>query len=411
MRKPIKSSVIAVILVLIYFLGLSGGLCAIGYMPSGWKRADLEYYAKQRIAEYTDSGRVNNWSNGGMAAVIYDSNAKFRDFFRMNGNLFSINFVDQTEEAVPEVLSGKTTMQLFPFVKNYSKLGYTSFLYIGLPITVDGEITGAFFWVKELPDLVETMIGYICVFTLFFAIIVVFLLHSLHIQKRFEDAQRKYVDNITHEMKSPVASIKALAEALTDGMGKDENERNIYYGMIIGEANRQEHMILDALTLAKLQTRKVRPTRQSIPAKSVFFPLCKKYATLCELAGVSFCIADSIRDLPMLHSDANMLQQVLETLIGNARKFVPEGGTISLSATVQRKRVTICVADDGVGIPKSDLPYVFERFYRGGQNGNGTGSGLGLAIAKETLAALKEKIWIRSEENKGTSVYFTISRA
>ena len=411
MKKPFKSSVIAVILVLGYLLGLTGGLCAIGYMPSGWKRDNLEFYAAQRIAEYTDSGRVSNWSNGGMAAVIYDSNAKFRDFFRMNGNLFSINFVDQTEESVPEVLSGKTTMQLFPFVKNYSKLGYTSFLYIGVPIITDGEITGAFFWVKELPDLAETMIGYVVVFTVFFVIIVAVLLYSLHIQKRYETAQRKYVDNITHEMKSPVASIKALAEALTDGMGKDENERNIYYGMIIGEANRQEHMILDALTLAKLQTRRARPPRQPISAESLFFPLCKKHTTLCEMAGISFCVADSIRDLPVLYSDADMLQQVLETLIGNARKFVREGGTISLSATVQRKQVTICVADDGVGIPKSDLPYVFERFYKGSQSGNGTGSGLGLAIAKETLATLKEKIWIRSEENKGTSVYFTVTRA
>lgn len=411
MKKPFKASVVAVILVLGYFLGLAGGLCAIGYMPSGWKRADLEYYASLRIAEYTDTGRVSNWSNGGMAAVIYDSNSKFRDFFRMNGNLFSINFVDQSEEALPEVLSGKTTMQLYPFVKNFSKLGYTSFLYIGLPIVTDGEITGAFFWVRELPDLAETMIGYVVVFTVFFAIIVTVLLYSLHIQERYENAQRKYIDNITHEMKSPVASIKALAEALTDGMGKDENERNIYYGMIIGEANRQEHMILDALTLAKLQTRRVRPPRQLIPAESFFAPICKKQDTLCELAGVSFYVADSIRDLPALYSDADMLRKVLEILLGNARKFVREGGTVSLSATVQRKRVTICVADDGVGIPKSDLPYVFERFYKGSQSCNETGSGLGLAIAKETLAALKEKIWIRSEENKGTWVYFTISRA
>lgn len=411
MRKPIKSSVIAVSLILIYVLGLCSGLYAISYMPGGWKRTDLEYYAKQQIIEYTDKGRVSNWRNGGMAVVIYDANSKFRDFFRMNGDQFSINFVDQTEEALPEVLSGKGTLQLFPFVKNYSKLGYTSFLYVGLPIITDEEITGAFFWVKELPDLVETMIGYLVVFTLFFAIIVVFLLHSLRVQKRYENARRRYIDNITHEMKSPIASIRALAEALTDGMGKSESDRNIYYGMIIGEANRQQRMILDALTLAKLQTRRFRPPRQPISAEDVFLPVCQKHATLCEMAGVSFWVADSIRELPMLYSNADMLQQVVETLLGNARKFVQEGGTISLSAAVQRRRVTICVADDGVGISPRDLPYVFERFYKGSQSCNATGSGLGLAIAKETLAALKEKIWIRSEENEGTSVYFTIARA
>lgn len=410
MRKPFKVSWIVIILALIYFLGLIGGFYIISYMPSGWKRADLEFFAGLRIIEYTDTGRVDNWGNGGMATVIYDSEGKFRDFFRMNGDPFSINFVDQSEEAVPEVLSGKNTMRLFPFVKNYSKLGYTSFLYIGLPIVAEGEITGAFFWVKELPDLVETMIGYMVVFSLFFIIIVAFLLHNLHMQRRYENARKRYIDNITHEMKSPIASIKALAEALTDGMGKDESERNIYYGMIIGEANHQERMILDALTLAKLQTNPSQPQRKPISAENVFAPICQKNAALCELSGVSFRVEDSIRDLPTLCSDADMLRRVLETLLGNARKFVQEDGTITLSAKVQRKRVTICVADDGVGIPQSDQPHVFERFYKGGQKCNETGSGLGLAIAKETLSALKEKIWLQSEEGKGTSIYFTISR-
>lgn len=410
MRKPLRASVLAAILILIFFFGLFAGLYAISYLPGNWERSDLEYYAGQRIEEYKDTGQVRNWSNGGMAAVIYDSNAKFQDFYRMNGDPFSINFVDQTEASVLEVLSGKTTMQLFPFVKNYSKLGYTSFLYVGLPIIMDGESTGAFFWIKELPDLVEAMVGYVCVFSLFYVIIVGFLLHNLHVQRRYENARKTYIDNINHEMKSPIASIKALTEALTDGMAKSDNERNIYYGMIIGEANRQEQMILDALTLAKLQTSRFALPRKPIAAESVFSPVCEKNAALCELAGVSFCADDSIHSLPDLYVNADMLKQILDTLIGNARKFVQEGGTITLSAEVRNRRVTICVEDNGIGIPKNDLPYVFERFYKGNQTCNAAGSGLGLAIAKETLSVLKEKIWIRSEEGKGTSVYFTIAR-
>lgn len=399
------------VLALIYIVGLLGGLGAIGYMSSGWKRADLEYYASQRIIEYTDKGRVDNWSNGGMAVIVYDENSKFQDFFRMNGNLFSINFVDQTEKSVPKVLAGERTLQLFPFVRNYSKLGYTSFLYVGMPIRTNGEITGAFFWVKELPDLGDTLIGYIFIFTLFVVSAAVLLLYSLHLQRRYELTQRKYVDNITHEMKSPVASIKALTEALTDGMAADESERNIYYGMIIGEANRQEHMIQDALTLAKLQTRRIFPPRRVLDPKTVFVPLCQKHATLCELAGVHFRVEDSIAALPPLYSDPELLSKVLEILLNNARKFVQEDGVVTLSAQVQRRRVVLCVADDGVGIPQDEQPHVFERFYKGSRGCNESGSGLGLAIAKETLAALREKIWLRSEENVGTSLYFTVTRA
>ena len=411
MRKPFNASATVIVLTLIYFLGLIGGLYAISYFPGGWMRSDLEVYAAPRVAEYKKTGSVNNWSNGGMAAVIYDADGKFEDFFHMGGQSFPGIFVEQTEEMVPTVLSGETTLKTVPFVRDYSKRGYTTFIHVGVPIMEKGELMGAFFWVKESPDLAEIMIGYMIIFSVFFAIVVAFLLHNLRMQRRYETIRKRYVDNITHEMKSPIASIKALAEALTDGMGKDESERNIYYGMIIGEANHQERMILDALTLAKLQTSLFRPRRTPISAESVFGPVCKKNAVLCEVSGISFHVEDSIRNLPTLYSDAEMLRRVLETLLGNARKFVREDGTITLSAKVQRKRVTICVSDDGIGIPPADRAYVFERFYKGGQKSNETGSGLGLAIAKETLVALKEKIWLQSEEGKGTSIYFTISRS
>lgn len=409
MKKPIKTGLLAAVLVIVYIGCLIGGLYALCYMASGWKRTELEYYASQRIIEYTDKGRVSNWSNGGMAVVIYDETGEFRDFFRMNGDPFSINFVDQSEEMVPTVLAGERTMQMFPLVKNYSKLGYTSFLYIGMPLMVDGKVGGAFFWIKELPDLAEMLIAYAIVFTAFFVIITVFMLGYVRMQRRYETLRSKYIDNITHELKSPIASIRALTEALTDRVGKSENERNAYYGMIIGEANRQEKMILDVLTLAKLQNSPVKPQRRHIQAADLFGPICEKHGALCEMVGVTFHGPDNMDELPVLYSDAATIHQVLEILLGNARKFTPEDGNISLSVAVQRGRAIVCVSDDGVGIPGEEQPYVFERFYKGSQRNNDVGSGLGLAIAKESLVALNEKIWIRSEETKGTSFYFTIA--
>lgn len=408
MKKSIKVSLLTFVLLLIYVIGLCGGIYTLEYMASGWKRDDLESYAGQRILEYMSTGTVDNWSNGGMATIIYDSDGKFKGFSRMNGDPFTIDFVLQSEDSIPSVLSGQTTMNLYPFVKDYSKLGYTSYLYIGLPMIIEGKIDGAFFWVKELPDLSESLIAYAIVFTVFFAVVLGIMFSYLRLQRRYETMRNKYVDNITHEMKTPIASIRALAEALTDGMGKTESERNTYYGMIIGEANRQERMILDALTLAKLQSNSMRPQRQHIHAANIFEPLCEKHAALCELVGVNFHVSNTIHDLPVLYSDAQSIHQVLEILLGNARKFTEEGGNISLTATIQRGRVVVCITDDGVGIPKEDLPYVFERFYKGSQRCNETGSGLGLAIAKETLAAIKEKIWIQSGEEWGTSIYFTI---
>lgn len=401
----------ALLALMVYVVGLAGGLYALCYMAGGWERDNLENYTQQRMIEYTNSGRVNNWNKGGIAVVVYGADGKFQDFFRENGDPFVIEFVLQSENFVPMVLSGKTTMKLYAFVKDYSKLGYTSYLYIGLPVRVNGEICGAFFWVKEITNLSEMLIAYAVILTVFFAAIAVFIMVYLRMQHNYDTMRSKYIDNITHELKSPIASIRALAEALTDRPGKTENERNAYYGMIIGEANRQEKMILNVLTLAKLQSAPTKPQRRRVPPSDIFDPICEKHGAMCELVGVDFQVSESIDALPQLYTDPQTIRQVLEIVLSNARKFVPGDGRISLSATVQRRQVTVCVADNGVGIPKEEQPYVFERFYKGSQRCNDTGSGLGLAIAKESLAALKEKIWVSSEGNMGTSIFFTIARA
>lgn len=410
MKSPGKVGAAVALLVLVYIIGLFGGLYALCYAAGGWKRDNLESYAKLRMIEYTNGGTINNWNNGGIAAVIYDENGKFQDFFRGNGDPFIIEFVLQSEDAVPTVLSGATSMQLSVFVKDYSKLGYTSYLYIGLPLRVDGRIDGAFFWVKELPDLTDTLIMYAIIMTVIFLAFAVFIAVYFRMQRKYETMRSKYIDNITHELKSPIASIRALTEALTDRPLQTESQRNSYYGMIIGEANRQEKMIVNVLKLSKLQSSSAMLQKQRVDAAEIFDPIREKHEAMCEMLGVDFQVAESVLTLPALSTNPQTIIQVLEIILSNARKFVPEDGRISISATVQRRNVTICVSDNGVGIPKEEQSYVFERFFKGSQRSNDLGSGLGLAIAKESLVALGEKIWLTSEENRGTSIFFTIAR-
>lgn len=411
MKKSRKICFIIVMMILIYAAGLFGGLSVVTFLPGEWKRDSQEYYASQCITEYTTTGRVKNWRNGAMAAIIYDENGKFENFFRMNGDQFSINFVLQTENYVKRVLVGEKPIYISRFVKNLSKFGYTSFLYVGMPIRENGVITGAFFWVRELPDLAETLVGYAVIFTLFFALIVCILAAYMRIEKNHDIALRRYIDNITHELKSPIASIRALTEALTDTRcGKDENERNICYGMIIGEANRQERMICDSLTIAKLQSGISQPKWMNISAEDLCRPMAENQKELCRFVGVDLVVDEGLWQVPMLYTDPQMLSQLMHTLFTNARKYTEEGGTITLSAQANSKYATFCIEDSGCGISKSDLPHVFDRFYKG-SGSTDSGSGLGLAIAKETCMALREKIWIRSEEGTGTSVYFTVRLA
>lgn len=410
-RKPISSRTVVFTLVLIYIVGMVLGIWLVSYLLGASKRPGLLYVANTVAVEYAETGTADPSPISGRAAIVYDQNGAMVDYFQANGRAIYFDFVQQGTKYLSKVLNGRETLHLVWFAKDDTTLGYTSLMYVGIPLTTDGEITGALFWVRELQDLLESVLGYICMFTVVFASVAVFLLLSQHNQRKYEQLRREYVDNITHELKTPIASIKALAEALSDGMEKSPADRNVYYGMILKEANRQERMVCDALELSKLQNYRVQMKKEPLEATLVFTPVLEKYASFCDLMGITLTVDESITNLPTLNTNEKYIQTVMDALLGNAVKFVPEEGEIRVSARVTRRRAAIWVEDNGKGIAKEELPHVFERFYKGHRSDNEEGSGLGLAIAKEIADNMKETIRIHSEENSGTRVSFTVSLA
>lgn len=407
-KKPMKTGTMALILAGIYVLGLVFGIWLISYLPSGGKRVGLVYMVSGLAEQYAESGQLDASPMSGVAAMVYSPDGQLLDFDQHTRRV-DHDFVRQGRKYLPRVLEGKETIRLVPLAKDNSTLGYTSLVYVGVPLTEDGEVTRALIWVRELRDLLESILGYICAYSIVFAAAAAFMLLNLRRQRQYEQMRRNYIDNITHELKTPVASIKALTEALSDGMEKSPGDRNTYYGMILREANRQERMICDVLELSKLQSCGVEIARRSVAASEVFDPVCDKYATLCDLMGVAFTVSEEVRSLPELVTDPKYLPVVLDALLSNALKFVSEGGAIRVTAQVGRRQATVCVADNGKGIAKDELPHIFERFYKGSRSDNEAGSGLGLAIAREIMDAMKEKLWIRSREGVGTAAYFTVT--
>lgn len=408
-RKPIRTGTVALILAVIYIAGLILGIWAVCHLVSSSKDSKLTARTYKLAAEYTQSGSANPDPMSGRAIFVYAPDGQVVDRFETGGLPIYYDMAEQGRSLVPEVLAGEEPVHLMLAVPNETALGYTSLVYFGVPLTDGDEITGAFFWVRELHDLLETLLAVLCTFTAVFAVVTVFVLLSLRNQRRYEQMRRHYIDNITHELKTPVASIKALAEALSDGMEKSPNDRNVYYGMILREANRQERMICEVLELSKLQSYRVPMNKQAVAAADLFDSVFEKYASLCDLMGVTFTVEDSVKNLPELNTDIKYVQVVLDALLSNAIKFVSDEGTIRVSAQLSRKQATICITDNGKGISRQELPRVFERFYKVSRNDNESGSGLGLAIAKEITDNLNEKLWIDSEEGAGTQAYFTIS--
>lgn len=410
-RKPPKSTTTAWILLSIYIAGLALGIFLVCYLVSISKRAQLTEMTYGLADKYLSVGVVDPTPLSGRCATVFSPEGQV--LYHSEKRAFPVRFGLTAEGAkyAAEVMDGNEVFHLVLFAANDTKLGYTSLLYVGVPIVTDGEITAAFFWVQELRDLLEILLAVLLTFTGVFGVAAAFVLTSQRLQRKYEQLHRQYIDNITHELKTPVASIKALAEALSDGMEKSPNDRNVYYGMIIREANHQERMICDVLELSRLQSYQAPVVKRPVPAAQVFSTVYDKYASLCDLMGISLILSEEVRELPCLYTDENCIQSILDALLSNAIKFVPEGGTIRITAQITRRRVLVCVADTGPGISKEDLPKVFDRFYKGGRSDNQNGSGLGLTIAREAADNLKERLWLESCEGRGTRAYFTISLA
>ena len=129
---------------------------------------------------------------------------------------------------------------------------------------------------------------------------------------------------------------------------------------------------------------------------------------LFDCTDVTLHVSDAVLQLPTLYTNAVCIKQVLQILLDNAIKYVPGGGNVWIDAATANHHAMISVRDDGIGIPKESLPFIFDRFYKGNRGDSTKSSGLGLAIAREIINGLGEKIWVESELGKGSAFFFTI---
>lgn len=233
------------------------------------------------------------------------------------------------------------------------------------------------------------------------------VIHDITEQRKLDDARREFVANVSHELRTPLTNIKSYTETLVDAAGDLPPETEVkFLGVISNEADRMTRIVKDLLTLSKLDYGRMdlRFTRFSLQTM---------------LEGVHTAMLLAARDnghelrmdlrgpLPDMVGDRERLEQVIVNIVSNSIKYTPRGGQIELFATMRDDRhVVIRVKDNGMGIPKEDVPRLFERFYRvdKARSREKGGTGLGLAIAKEMVEAHKGTIHLESELDAGTAV-------
>jgi signal transduction histidine kinase len=223
---------------------------------------------------------------------------------------------------------------------------------------------------------------------------------------RLEESRRDLVANVSHELKTPIAAIRAHLENLLDGVEDPDPDT---LEVMLAQTERLGRLVEQLLDLSKLESGEVPLHRADV----ALGPIVRRVVSEIEVAraGKRVRIEEDIpQDLPAVDADAERVHQVLFNLVDNAVRYVSDGGEVTIAAHRENGDVEISVADDGAGIPREHLPRLFERFYRGdaARSRDDGGTGIGLAIARSVVEAHGGTIRAASEPGIGSVFSFDL---
>lgn len=235
------------------------------------------------------------------------------------------------------------------------------------------------------------------------------VLHDTTEQDKEERERRLFVSNVSHELRTPLTSVKSYLEALDDG-AISEPVAPEFVKVSLTETNRMMRMVTDLLSLSRIdnETSQLDVELTNFTAFITF--ILNRFDKMKNQVGEKKY--DIVRDYPIspvwVEIDTDKMTQVLDNILNNAIKYSPDGGEIRVGMKTTDAQLIISISDEGLGIPKKDLPRIFDRFYRVDKARSRAqgGTGLGLAIAKEIIKQHKGFIWAKSEYGKGST--FTI---
>jgi len=236
-----------------------------------------------------------------------------------------------------------------------------------------------------------------------------FLLQDVSDIRRLERMRSEFVANVSHELKTPLAAVKGFAETLLGGGVSDEKTARSFLQIIYDESERLNRLIGDILELSSIESKRVQMDYSPIHLQAFFETISEMMRTVAEKKRISLEL-----DVPeelFMEGDEDKLRQIFMNLLSNAINYTQEGGRVKLTAREKLHNgqsediVQFIVKDSGIGIPKKDLPRIFERFYRvdkARSRGSG-GTGLGLSIVKHLVDMHHGRIDVESELGVGSS--------
>ena len=230
---------------------------------------------------------------------------------------------------------------------------------------------------------------------------------------RYDKESKELISNISHDLKTPITTIKGYVEGIRDGVADTPEKMDKYLGTIYNKANEMNLLINELTLYAKIDTNRIPYNFAPLSVNAYFDDCAEDLAMELDSKNVEFGYFNYVEDDQKIIADPEQLKRVINNIISNSLKYMErEHGLINLRVKDVGDFIQVELEDNGKGIAAKDLPNIFDRFYRtdASRNSSKGGSGIGLSIVKKIIEDHGGKIWATSREGTGTVMYFVIRK-
>jgi len=240
---------------------------------------------------------------------------------------------------------------------------------------------------------------------------VVAVLHDISREQQAARAKNEFVNHVSHELKTPLASITAYAEMLVDGEVEDEKARKDFLAVIQEQAQRLNRMIENLLNISRIESGLMKVNKEPLSLTVLIHQVVRTLKSYAAEKNIEL-VEQSPIVCSQVYADGDMITQVLINLLGNAIKYTPVGGSVKLRTEVDEAGGTanVTVTDTGHGIDEKEIAHVFDKFYRIGAGSNSAkGTGLGLNLVKQIIEKVHNgRVFVTSQPDSGSTFGFEL---
>ncbi len=228
--------------------------------------------------------------------------------------------------------------------------------------------------------------------------------------RSMENLRRELVGNVSHDLRTPLAVIHGYIETLMiKSKTLTEGERDKYLRIILQSTDKLRKLVNELFELSKLEAKQVTPKKEPFFVQELINDVCQKFQILAQEKDITIQAECDVKN-PLVNADLSLIERVLQNLIDNALKFTPNGGEITVAIDKADQNIEIKVSDNGPGIPKEQIPFIFDKYHIGDKriSLDNNNTGLGLAIVKKILEIHNATIKLTSKLNRGTTFSFQL---